>query len=69
MVGDCTDLTVRSAAGSIEIALDGEVLRLASPLHFAIERAALRVVVPQCKGEDWSAVDHAAGAVASVGCA
>jgi diacylglycerol kinase family enzyme len=46
MLGGGTDLTVSSAARSIEIALDGEVWRLLSPLHFTIEPAALRVVVP-----------------------
>ena len=46
MLGDTVGLTVRSASGSIEIALDGEVRRLRSPLAFGIEPAALRVVVP-----------------------
>jgi diacylglycerol kinase family enzyme len=45
-LGQCRELTVRSPSGSIEIALDGEVRRLASPLRFEILPAALRVVAP-----------------------
>lgn len=45
-LGECETLTVRSSGGSIEIALDGEVQRLASPLEFRIRPGALRVVVP-----------------------
>jgi len=46
LLGSGTGLTVGSAASGIEIALDGEVKRLRSPLHFTIEPAALKVVVP-----------------------
>lgn len=43
---DCKTLTVRSSRASIRIALDGEVMRLASPLEFSIEPGALNMVVP-----------------------
>jgi diacylglycerol kinase family enzyme len=46
VLGDCPAIIVRSRSGSAEIALDGEVRRLSSPLQFDIEPAALRVVVP-----------------------
>jgi diacylglycerol kinase family enzyme len=46
VLGNCATLTVRAPSGSAEIALDGEVRRLSSPLHFDIEPAALKVVVP-----------------------
>lgn len=45
-IGDCESLTVSSSGNSIEIALDGEVCRLESPLKFRIEAGALRVVAP-----------------------
>jgi len=45
-IGDCRSISVRSPAGTIEIALDGEVEHLASPLQFRIIPATLRVVVP-----------------------
>lgn len=44
-IGEPETLTV-SGGRSIEIALDGEVLRLASPLRFHVERGALAVVAP-----------------------
>ncbi|HEX4695551.1 diacylglycerol/lipid kinase family protein [Sphingomonas sp.] len=42
-IGECETLTVRTV-GSIDIALDGEVQRLASPLEFRIRPGALKVV-------------------------
>jgi diacylglycerol kinase family enzyme len=45
-IGDCEELTVHSSGSSIEIALDGEVRRLDSPLRFKAEPAALRIVIP-----------------------
>jgi diacylglycerol kinase family enzyme len=45
-IGECTTLTVASTGRSIEIALDGEVLRLESPLTFRVERGALNIVAP-----------------------
>jgi diacylglycerol kinase family enzyme len=45
-IGDCEELTVHSSGESIEIALDGEVTRLDSPLRFRAEPAALRIVIP-----------------------
>jgi len=42
----CPSLTVRSAGASIERALDGEVIRLESPLRFRIRAGALRAVAP-----------------------
>jgi len=46
MLDEGADVTVRSTSGSIEIGVDGEVMRLQSPLRFMIEPQALRVVVP-----------------------
>lgn len=37
---------VEAHQGSIRIALDGEVLRLTSPLRFAVQSKALRVIAP-----------------------
>lgn len=45
-IGECETLTVRSSGGSIEIALDGEVRRLESPLRFTVLAGALRIVAP-----------------------
>ncbi|RYD91398.1 MAG: hypothetical protein EOP61_27650 [Sphingomonadales bacterium] len=45
-LGDCDAMTVRARGKWIEIALDGEVLRLTSPLKFELHPAALAVVVP-----------------------
>ena len=45
-LGDCTEISVRSPGGRIEIALDGEICRLAPPLDFRILPGALRVVMP-----------------------
>jgi len=45
-LGDCETLTVRSAGGSVEIALDGELTRLDSPLEFRIRAGALTVLTP-----------------------
>ncbi|MEO5492492.1 MAG: diacylglycerol kinase family protein [Sphingomonas sp.] len=44
-LGECETLKVWSTGDSIEIALDGEVRRLDSPLEFKIRPAALKVVV------------------------
>ena len=44
-LGECETLKVWSTGGSIEIALDGEVQRLDSPLEFRIRAGALKVVV------------------------
>lgn len=44
-LGECETLKVSSAGSSIEIALDGEVQRLDSPLEFRIRPGALNVVV------------------------
>lgn len=43
-LGDCEKLTVRSAGDRVEIALDGEVQRLDSPLEFRVRPGALKVV-------------------------
>lgn len=45
-LGECETLTVRSSSGSIEIALDGELRRMDSPLEFRIRPGALTVVTP-----------------------
>lgn len=44
-LGDCETLKVWSAGDSVEIALDGEVQRIDSPLEFKIRSGALKVVV------------------------
>lgn len=44
-LGECETLKVSSTSNSIEIALDGEVQRLESPLEFRIRPGALNVVV------------------------
>lgn len=45
-LGECETLTVRSSSGSIEIALDGELRRMDSPLEFRIRPGALTVMTP-----------------------
>lgn len=50
-IGECEALTVEAHSGSIEIALDGELLRLETPLRFRIEPGALRVIAPPDTGE------------------
>jgi diacylglycerol kinase family enzyme len=46
-LGECETLTVSSNSGSIEIALDGEVKRMDSPLEFRIRPGALTVLTPR----------------------
>jgi diacylglycerol kinase family enzyme len=46
-IGECETLTVSSSGGSIEIALDGEVRRLESPLRFTVLAGALAIVAPE----------------------
>lgn len=46
VIGDTAALTVEAHARSVAIALDGEVMRLATPLRFAVEPRALPVVAP-----------------------
>ena len=45
-IGLCETLTVTPEQASIEVAMDGEILRLRSPLAFRILPRALRVVTP-----------------------
>jgi diacylglycerol kinase family enzyme len=45
-LGECETLTVNSSSGSIEIALDGELKRMDSPLEFRIRAGALTVLTP-----------------------
>ena len=44
MLGESEELEVATHGDRIEIAMDGEVHRIATPLHFAIESKALKVV-------------------------
>lgn len=44
MVGESEGLKVDAHRGEIEMAMDGEVRRATMPLHFAVERQALKVV-------------------------
>lgn len=43
-LGECETLKVRSTGDSIEIALDGEVRQITSPLEFRIRPGALKVI-------------------------
>ena len=45
-IGTCETLTVNARRHRISIALDGEVLKLATPLKFSIRPGALTVFVP-----------------------
>ena len=45
-LGECETLTISSSSGSIEIALDGELRRMDSPLEFRIRAGALTVIAP-----------------------
>ncbi|WP_296613117.1 diacylglycerol kinase family protein [Sphingomonas sp.] len=45
-LGECETLSVSSSSGSIEIALDGELRRIDSPLEFRIRAGALTVITP-----------------------
>jgi len=45
-IGENETLTVHSTGRSIEIALDGELRRLRSPLKFSVDPGALKIVVP-----------------------
>jgi diacylglycerol kinase family enzyme len=46
-IGTCETLTVIASRRRISIALDGEVMKLATPLKFTIRPAALSVFVPK----------------------
>lgn len=45
-LGECTDFTVASRSERIDIALDGEVARMAPPLRFAVHPGVLTVLAP-----------------------
>ena len=45
-LGTCEALTVRAARDSVELALDGELCAIASPLEFRIHAGALRIAAP-----------------------
>ncbi|MDB5690098.1 MAG: diacylglycerol kinase family lipid kinase [Sphingomonas bacterium] len=45
-IGDCAAFTVSSPSATIDIALDGEVRRMATPLMFSLRRRGLAVIVP-----------------------
>jgi diacylglycerol kinase family enzyme len=42
-------LTIDSRARRLRVALDGEIARLAPPLHYRVRRGALRVIVPRAR--------------------
>lgn len=46
-IGTCETLTVNTRRHHISIALDGEVIKLATPLNFSIRPGALSVFVPK----------------------
>jgi diacylglycerol kinase family enzyme len=52
---------IGSRAGRLEVALDGEVVRMRSPLHYRIRPASLRVYAPngrfRARGQ-WSAAEY-----------
>ena len=45
-IGDHERLTVEGRSRSVDIAIDGEVMRMALPIDFTVQPAALRVVAP-----------------------
>jgi diacylglycerol kinase family enzyme len=45
-LGECHELTVDSRSRAIDIALDGEVRRMAPPLRFGVMARAIEVRVP-----------------------
>ena len=45
-VFDATSVEIGSHAGRLEVAVDGEVVRMRSPLHYRIRPASLRVYAP-----------------------
>ena len=46
-IGTCKTLTVKTRRNHISIALDGEVMKLATPLKFMIRPTALEILVPR----------------------
>ena len=40
-------LTIDSRARRLRVALDGEIAKIAPPLHYRVRRGALRVIVPR----------------------
>lgn len=46
-IGTCESLTVNTRRHHISVALDGEVMKLATPLKFAVRPGALSVFVPK----------------------
>jgi diacylglycerol kinase family enzyme len=48
-VGDSAGFTVRSPSATIDVALDGEVSRMPTPLVFSLRARALAVIVPRPK--------------------
>jgi diacylglycerol kinase family enzyme len=59
-LGDTDSFTVVSRASHIDIALDGEVRRLPTPLRFAVRPRALTVIVPGAGDADGPSADGAA---------
>lgn len=51
-LGECSEIMIHAPGGSVEIALDGEIRRLKSPLKFAIEPRALSIVSPPAEPDD-----------------
>ncbi len=43
---DCATLTIHAEQASLSVSLDGEVMELRTPLHFAIEPRGLAIAVP-----------------------
>ena len=46
ILGECAQLTVRSARGTANVGIDGEIHRIEFPLNFRIEPGALNVIHP-----------------------
>jgi diacylglycerol kinase family enzyme len=42
-------LTIESRARRLRVALDGEIAKIAPPLHYRVRRGALRVIVPRAR--------------------
>jgi len=49
-LGDTAEFTVESRASHIDIALDGEVRRMCTPLRFTVRPGVLKVIVPGTAG-------------------
>jgi diacylglycerol kinase family enzyme len=59
-LGDMAAFSLSSRSSHIDIALDGEVRRMSTPLRFAVRPGALKVIAPQPSAANRRATDRAA---------